>query len=167
MQQAGVLTLGMQGLPAHRRPPGTLADAAACRLQQDIKLAAKQGNQAGTRILAQQLVRLRAQITKMHTTQAQLRGVGVSMTVSGQAGIHAQPGSAAACTRPALLTYAAAPSLLLQTAAATSSVGQSMQVAGKAMAAMGAQNDPKKIMQNMQQFRWGRLAPKCWPVGTA
>ncbi|EFN59444.1 hypothetical protein CHLNCDRAFT_138002 [Chlorella variabilis] len=88
------------------------------KLIKDIKLAAKQGNQAGTRILAQQLVRLRAQITKMHTTQAQLRGVGVSMT----------------------------------TAAATSSVGQSMQVAGKAMAAMGAQNDPKKIMQNMQQF---------------
>jgi hypothetical protein len=44
-------------------------------------------------------------------------------------------------------------SLPLQTAAATSSVGQSMQVAGKAMSAMGAQNDPKKVMQNMQQFR--------------
>lgn len=32
---------------------------------QEIKAAAKQGNQAGTRILAQQLVRLRGQITKM------------------------------------------------------------------------------------------------------
>jgi charged multivesicular body protein 2A/charged multivesicular body protein 2B len=51
-------------------------------LVQDIKLAAKQGNQAGARILAQQLVRLRNQMTKMRTTQAQLRGVGVSMTVS-------------------------------------------------------------------------------------
>jgi hypothetical protein len=52
---------------------------------QEIKAAAKQGNTAGTRILAQQLVRLRAQITKMHTAQAQLRGVSTSVTVSWQA----------------------------------------------------------------------------------
>lgn len=49
---------------------------------QEIKAAARQGNQAGTRILAQQLVRLRAHITKLRTTQAQLRGVGLSVTMS-------------------------------------------------------------------------------------
>jgi charged multivesicular body protein 2A/charged multivesicular body protein 2B len=56
----------------------------ACALQ-EIKAAAKQGNNAGTRILAQQLVRLRAQITKMHIAQAQLQGVSASVTVSWRA----------------------------------------------------------------------------------
>ncbi|KAI3433510.1 hypothetical protein D9Q98_003321 [Chlorella vulgaris] len=88
------------------------------KLIKEIKLAAKQGNTAGTRILAQQLVRLRGQVTKMHTTQAQLRGVGVTVT----------------------------------TAASSATVGQSMQTAGKAMAAIGAKNDPHKMMQNLQQF---------------
>lgn len=52
------------------------------KLIKEIKAAAKQGNQAGTRILAQQLVRLRQQQTKMRTAQAQLRGVGISVTTA-------------------------------------------------------------------------------------
>lgn len=40
----------------------------------------------------------------------------------------------------------------VQTAAATSTVGNSMQTAGKAMAGMNAVNDPKQIQQTMQQF---------------
>lgn len=42
---------------------------------------------------------------------------------------------------------------LPQTAASTATVGQSMQTAGKAMAAMGAKNTPQQMMQNLQQFR--------------
>ncbi|KAL4431015.1 hypothetical protein ABPG75_006271 [Micractinium tetrahymenae] len=52
------------------------------KLIKEIKAAARQGNQAGTRILAQQLVRLRSHITKLRTTQAQLRGVGLSVTTA-------------------------------------------------------------------------------------
>lgn len=52
------------------------------KLVKEIKAAANQGNQQGTRILAQQLVRLRGQITKMYTHQAQLKGVGLSVTTA-------------------------------------------------------------------------------------
>ncbi|KAK9811993.1 hypothetical protein WJX73_006903 [Symbiochloris irregularis] len=40
----------------------------------------------------------------------------------------------------------------MTTAAATSTVGHSMESAGKAMAGMNAVNDPRKIQQTMQQF---------------
>eukprot|EP00899_Mesostigma_viride_P010317 jgi/Mesvir1/19287/Mv10362-RA.1 len=46
------------------------------KLIAEIKRAAKQGNQDAAKILAKQLVRLRAQQTKMRNSQAQLRGVG-------------------------------------------------------------------------------------------
>lgn len=49
---------------------------------------------------------------------------------------------------------------LLQTAASSATVGQSMQTAGKAMAAIGAKNDPHKMMQNLQQFRWVGWTPR-------
>lgn len=47
-----------------------------------IKQAAKQGNDANTRILAKSLIRLRAQITKLTAGTAQLKGVSTQMTVS-------------------------------------------------------------------------------------
>lgn len=55
------------------------------KLVLEIKKAAKGGNEAGTRILAKQLVRLRGQITQMHTHQANLRGVGLSVTSAATA----------------------------------------------------------------------------------
>lgn len=51
----------------------------------DIKQAAKEGNTAATKILAKSLVRLRAQIAKLHASSAQLRGVSTQMTVSPRA----------------------------------------------------------------------------------
>ena len=44
------------------------------------------------------------------------------------------------------------PYCCLQTAAATSTVGQSMATAGKAMEGMNAVNDPVRMQQTMQQF---------------
>lgn len=52
-------------------------------LPQDIKAAARSGNMAGAKILAQQLVRLRGHMAKMQTQAANLRGVNISMAVSG------------------------------------------------------------------------------------
>jgi division protein CdvB (Snf7/Vps24/ESCRT-III family) len=52
------------------------------KLVRDIKAAAKVGNQAGMRVLAKSLVRLRGQQTKLHASIAQLRGVKTSITVS-------------------------------------------------------------------------------------
>lgn len=45
------------------------------RLVLEIKRTAKSGNEAGTRSLAKELVRLRNQITKLQSSRAQLRGV--------------------------------------------------------------------------------------------
>jgi division protein CdvB (Snf7/Vps24/ESCRT-III family) len=45
------------------------------KLVAEIKKTAKTGNEAATKILAVQLIRLRQQITKLQGSRAQLRGV--------------------------------------------------------------------------------------------
>jgi hypothetical protein len=62
------------------------------KLVAEIKLAAKQGNQAALKVLAKSLVRVRGQITKLVGSQAQLRGVSTQMTVSEAQG-HAGGGT--------------------------------------------------------------------------
>ena len=52
------------------------------RLITEIKKAARDGNQASTRILAKSLVRVRGQQTKIHAGIAQMQGVKSGMTVS-------------------------------------------------------------------------------------
>ncbi|CAI7793708.1 unnamed protein product, partial [Closterium sp. NIES-53] len=53
---------------------------AACGRQEkkllvEIKKTAKTGNQAAARVLARELVRVRAQIAKLHKSKAQIRGI--------------------------------------------------------------------------------------------
>ncbi|KAL6781059.1 VPS2B [Auxenochlorella protothecoides x Auxenochlorella symbiontica] len=52
----------------------------------DIKAAARSGNMAGAKILAQQLVRLRGHMAKMQTQAANLRGVNISMATAATTG---------------------------------------------------------------------------------
>lgn len=51
------------------------------KLVTDIKAAAKRGDQASAKVLARSLVRLRAQITKLQASAANLRGVATNLTV--------------------------------------------------------------------------------------
>jgi len=51
------------------------------KLIQQIKAAAKRGNNAETKILAKSLVRIRQQITKITSGSAQLKGISTHMTV--------------------------------------------------------------------------------------
>jgi hypothetical protein len=53
------------------------------KLIREIKAAAKTNNQASLKILAKSLVRLRAQIAKLHGSAANLKGVSTNLTVSG------------------------------------------------------------------------------------
>ncbi|KIZ01918.1 hypothetical protein MNEG_6039, partial [Monoraphidium neglectum] len=52
------------------------------KLIREIKAAAKGNNQAATRVLAKSLVRLRAQITTLQASAAQLKGVGHNITTA-------------------------------------------------------------------------------------
>jgi hypothetical protein len=52
------------------------------KLIREIKAAAKTNNQASLKILAKSLVRLRAQIAKLHCRAANLKGVSTNLTVS-------------------------------------------------------------------------------------
>lgn len=61
------------------------------KLVKDIKAAAKVGNQAGMRVLAKSLVRLRGQQTKLQASMAQLRGVKTSITVTSLLFFHGFP----------------------------------------------------------------------------
>lgn len=56
------------------------------KLIREIKAAAKTNNQASLKILAKSLVRLRAQITKLHGSAANLKGVSTNLTVGGCCG---------------------------------------------------------------------------------
>ncbi|KAG6581500.1 Vacuolar protein sorting-associated protein 2-like 2, partial [Cucurbita argyrosperma subsp. sororia] len=61
-------------------PPGIEREIASLQLEEkklvaEIKQTAKTGNEAATRILARQLVRLRQQITNLQGSRAQIRGV--------------------------------------------------------------------------------------------
>jgi len=51
-------------------------------LTADIRAAAKNGNEAGTRVLAKQLVRLREHKIQLQMTMAGLRGVRNTLSVS-------------------------------------------------------------------------------------
>lgn len=53
----------------------------------DIKAAASKNNEVGAKVLAKQLVRLRAQQTKLLTAIASLRGVSTSVVVSAELGL--------------------------------------------------------------------------------
>lgn len=53
------------------------------KLIREIKAAAKTNNQASLKILAKSLVRLRAQIAKLHGSAANLKGVSTNLTVRG------------------------------------------------------------------------------------
>ncbi|PSC73754.1 vacuolar sorting-associated 2-like protein 3 [Micractinium conductrix] len=102
------------------------------KLIKDIKATAKQGNTAGTRILAQQLVRLRGQITRMHTTQAQLRGVGISVTTAATTSMMGQSlGQAGAAM--AKVGAAADPRKVQHTMAQFSRENAKMEMAGEMM----------------------------------
>ena len=48
----------------------------------DIKKAAKQNNMVSTKVLAKSLVRLRGQMNQLRASEAQLRGVKTTITVS-------------------------------------------------------------------------------------
>ncbi|KAF3328043.1 vacuolar protein sorting-associated protein 2 3 [Carex littledalei] len=50
------------------------------KLVAEIKRSAKVGNEAATKVLARQLVRLRQQIVKLQGNRAQLRGIGTHTT---------------------------------------------------------------------------------------
>lgn len=52
------------------------------KLIRDIKAAAKQNKEKDVRVLAQALVRVRNQISKMHCNSAQLRGISAQMTTA-------------------------------------------------------------------------------------
>lgn len=51
------------------------------KLIKEIKATAKTGNEAATRVLAKSLVRVRAQVTKLQASKAQLQGVSTQITV--------------------------------------------------------------------------------------
>mmetsp|Transcript_35241 Transcript_35241/g.104253 ORF Transcript_35241/g.104253 Transcript_35241/m.104253 type:complete len:214 (-) Transcript_35241:467-1108(-) len=65
------------------------------KLVQEIKAAAKSGNEASVRILAKSVVRVRAQITKLYSSQAQLRGVSTNiMTAAATSSLATSMGQA-------------------------------------------------------------------------
>jgi hypothetical protein len=69
------------------------------KLIRDIKAAAKTNNQASLKILAKSLVRLRAQIAKLHGSAANLKGVSTNLTVGGCCGSSSSTASIAAALR--------------------------------------------------------------------
>lgn len=52
------------------------------KLIREIRAAAKTNNQASMKILAKSLIRLRAQMTKLQGSAANLKGVSTNLTVS-------------------------------------------------------------------------------------
>lgn len=140
------------------------------KLVTDIKAAAKRGDQASAKVLARSLVRLRAQITKLQASAANLRGVATNLTVRQHSTtLHvadvahhhrlAWCGSNSRCSEPpARLLPGTPPSLppppraVLQTAAAATTVASSMATATGAMGRMQAQLNPARIGQTAQAF---------------
>ena len=59
------------------------------KMIQQIKQAARQGNDASTRTLAKSLVRVRQQMTKLTSGKAQLHGVSTQIMVHTRHGLHA------------------------------------------------------------------------------
>ncbi|XAR61081.1 hypothetical protein NMG60_11034685 [Bertholletia excelsa] len=60
------------------------------KLVAEIKRTAKTGNEAATKILARQLVRLRQQIAKLQSSRAQMRGIAThTQTLSAQSSVAA------------------------------------------------------------------------------
>jgi charged multivesicular body protein 2A/charged multivesicular body protein 2B len=133
----------------------------------DIKAAAAAGNDATTKILAQQLVRLRGNMQRIAVTRASLQSVGSSLTVRPPADGHRSILNCA-CT-PATLPRCAslpAPRLALrcavtlppprlpspQAAATSSTMASSMQSASKAMTAVGARVPPQQAQEQAKQF---------------
>ena len=75
----GCVWLNLLGArPTHSAPPTHSLHPP----HQEIKSAANKGNMAGARILAQQLVRLRGQQTKLLKARATLQGVSVSVATA-------------------------------------------------------------------------------------
>lgn len=131
------------------------------KLVGEIKQAANRGDMASAKLLARQLVRLRAHKARLRTTGAQLRGVSASLTVRARRQLAVPPGgrcgevliagclqrvAAAAC--PIANAHPVPP----QTAAATGAVGTSMASVGRAMAAVGAAADLPATQHNLAAF---------------
>ncbi|KAF1879282.1 hypothetical protein Lal_00047956 [Lupinus albus] len=96
------------------------------KLVLEIKRTAKTGNEAATKILARQLVRLKQQIANLQGSRAQMRGITTHTQYSG-------------ITKQAMY--------------AQSSVAVGMKGATKAMAAMNKQMAPAKQLKIMQEFQ--------------